>query len=74
MHTSLSDGPQLELYEQESFPAVIRNLSYGQALGSSSSGLEPPRASLIAQLVKNPPAMKETLVRFLGREYPLEKG
>ena len=74
MHTSLSDGPQLELYEQESFPAVIRNLSYGQALGSSSAGLEPPRASLMAQLVKNPPAMKETLVRFLGREYPLEKG
>ena len=31
-------------------------------------------ASLIAQLVKNPPAMQETLVRFLGREDPLEKG
>ena len=25
-------------------------------------------ASLLAQLVKNPPAMQETLVRFLGRE------
>ena len=24
--------------------------------------------------VKNPPAMQETLVRFLGREDPLEKG
>ena len=34
----------------------------------------PSRASLIAQLVKNPPAMQETLVRFLGREDPLEKG
>ena len=32
------------------------------------------RASLIAQLVKNPPAMQETLVRFLGWEDPLEKG
>ena len=32
------------------------------------------RASLIAQLVKNLPAMLETLVRFLGREDPLEKG
>ena len=32
------------------------------------------RASLTAQLVKNPPAMQETLVRFLGREDPLEKG
>ena len=30
-------------------------------------------ASLIAQLIKNPPAMQETLVRFLGQEDPLEK-
>ena len=30
--------------------------------------------SLIAQLVKNPPAMQETLVQFLGREDRLEKG
>ena len=34
----------------------------------------PWRASLIAQLVKNPPAMQETLVQFLGREDLLEKG
>ena len=33
-----------------------------------------PRASLVAQLVKNPPAMQETPVQFLGREDPLEKG
>ena len=33
-----------------------------------------PRASLIAQLVKNPPAMEETAVRFLGQKGPLEKG
>ena len=32
------------------------------------------RASLVAQLVKNPPAMQETPVQFLGREDPLEKG
>ena len=31
-------------------------------------------ASLIAQLVKNPPALQETLVRFLGWEDPLEEG
>ena len=31
-------------------------------------------ASLIAQLLKNPSAMQETPVRFLGREDPLEKG
>ena len=31
-------------------------------------------ASLIAQLVKNPLAMQETLVQFLGLEDPLEEG
>ena len=31
-------------------------------------------AFLVAQLVKNPPAMQETLVPFLGRGDPLEKG
>ena len=29
--------------------------------------------SLVAQLAKNPPAMQETLVQFLGQEDPLEK-
>jgi len=31
-------------------------------------------ASMIAQLVKNPPAMQETLVQFLGQEDLLEDG
>ena len=31
-------------------------------------------AFLIAQMVKNLPAMQETLVQFLGREDPVEKG
>ena len=31
-------------------------------------------SSLVAQLVKNPPAMQETLVQFLGQENLLEKG
>ena len=31
-------------------------------------------AFFIAQLVKSPPAMQETLVWFLGQEYLLEKG
>ena len=37
----------------------------------------PPKgsgASLVAQTVKNPPAMQETGIRSLGREDPLEKG
>ena len=32
------------------------------------------KASFIAQLVKNLPAMQETPVRFLGWEDPLERG
>ena len=31
-------------------------------------------ASIGAQLVKNPSAMQETLVQFLGQEDPLKKG
>ena len=31
-------------------------------------------ASLVAQMVKNPPAVQETWVRFLDWEDPLEKG
>ena len=31
-------------------------------------------ASLVAQMIKNLPAMHETQVRSLGREDPLEKG
>ena len=34
----------------------------------------PLRASLVAQLVKNPPAMRETWVQSLGQEDLLEKG
>ena len=32
------------------------------------------KASLLAQLVKNLPAIQKTLVQFLGGEDPLEKG
>jgi len=32
------------------------------------------RASLVAQLIENPPAIWETWVRSLGWEDPLEKG
>ena len=33
----------------------------------------PTRASLVAETVKNPPAMQETWVRSLGQEDPLER-
>ena len=31
-------------------------------------------ASLVAQLVKSPPATQETQIQFLGWDYPLEQG
>ena len=42
--------------------------------GCWSASIYTDRASLVAQLVKNPPAMRETWVRSLGWEDPLEKG
>ena len=30
-------------------------------------------ASLVAQVIKNPPAMRETWIQHLGWEHPLEK-
>ena len=41
--------------------------SLGRAVAQS-------RASLVAQLVENPPAMQETWIRSLGLKDPLEKG
>ena len=41
---------------------------------SHFSPLQFIKAPLVAQSVKNPPAMRETWVRSLGREEPLEKG
>ena len=34
----------------------------------------PTRASLVAQMVKNLPAMQQTWVQSLGWEHPLEEG
>ena len=36
--------------------------------------LQYPQASLVAQMVKNPPTMRETWIRSLGEDNPLEKG
>ena len=41
-------------------------------MGSDISTIR-KRASLVAQLVKNLPAVQETQVQFLGQEGPLEK-
>ena len=40
----------------------------------NKAGPEARRASLMVQLVKNSPAMQETLVQFPGQEDLLEKG
>ena len=50
----------------------IRNLDW--EFWQKSNSYQNTTASLIAQLVKNPPAMKETPVWFLDLEDPLEKG
>ena len=57
----------------------VGNPSSIPGLGSSpAEGLGYPlqysRVSLVAQMVKNPPAMQETWVQSLGWEDPLEKG
>ena len=45
--------------------------SHGEGIGYP---LQYCWASLMAQMVKNPPAMQETWVRSLGWEDPLEEG
>ena len=53
-------------------PGLIPRLgtSTGDGIGSP---LQYSWPSLVAQLVKNLPAMQETLVQLLGQEYLLEK-
>ena len=64
--THTSSG-QFLLYDQ-TLPFTGRSWIFGLHVKS------PSWASLIAQLVKNPPAMQETPIPFLGWEDPLEKG
>ena len=56
--------------------SILACSPWGRKESDTTKRLSPSllRASLIAQLVKNPCAMQETLVRFLGQEDPLEKG
>ena len=50
------------------------SFSSTKVIFSQLSYLNTIRPSLLAQLVKNPSAMKETSVQFLAREDLLEKG
>ena len=65
----IAPGGQLGAAASFSCPSQLEPASFLKLAHSPSFG-----ASLIAQLVKNPPAMQETRVRFLGQEDPLEKG
>ena len=49
-------------------------LCFRPTSGQTTMCEESPQASLVAQMVKNLPAMKETRVQSLGWEDPLEKG
>ena len=49
-------------------------MSYSPRGCKESNMTERLSLSLIAQLVKHPPAIQETLVGFPGWEDPLEKG
>ena len=59
-------------------PAVQETLVIPGSGRSAGEGIGYPLqyswASLLAQLVKNPPAMQKTWIRSLGWEDPLEKG
>ena len=55
------------------FPGV-KPVLYKQSLVFFFFFFLPTALLVIAQLVKNSPAMQETLVQFLGWEDPLEKG
>ena len=53
----------------------IKESEVSQTLGKFPTGISTFYwVSLIVLLVKNPPAMQETLVQFLGQEGPLEQG
>ena len=66
-----SDGKESDCNAGD--PGSISGLgrSPGEGIGCP---LQYSWASLVSQLVKNPPAMRESWVRSLGWEYPLEKG
>ena len=57
-------------------PSQSKNKGHQLSLGNGLlyQGYQTRWASLVAQTVKNPPAMRETGVRHLGQEDPLEKG
>ena len=68
-HSSVGKESACSAGDPGSIPGSRR--STGEGIGYA---LQYSWASLVAQLVKNPPTMQETLVGFLGWEDPLEIG
>ena len=70
--------------DREAWRAVIHQVAKSQTqlsdwtelmlLNANTKANLEPGASLVAQLVKNLPAIEETQVQFLGQEDLLEKG
>ena len=69
MHSSVSKESTCNAGDSGSIPESGRSPGEGIGYPLQYSG-----ASLVAQLVKNPPTVWETWVRSLGWEDPLEKG
>ena len=67
--SSVGKEPACNAGDPGSIPGLER--SPGEGIGYA---LQYSWASLVAQMVKNPPAMRETWVRSLGWEDPLEEG
>ena len=68
-HSSVGKESTCDAGDPDSIPGLRRSTGEGIV-----DPLQYSWASLVAQLVKNPPAMWETWVLFLGGEDPLEKG
>ena len=60
--------------KRELLHAVDGNEIGVATMENSMKGSQKIKASLVAQLVKNPPAMWDTWAQSLGWEDPLEKG
>ena len=69
LHSSVDKESACNAGDPGSIPGSGR--SAGEGIGYQ---LQYSWASLVAKLVKTPPAVRETRVRYLGWEDPLEKG